>query len=84
MAEIKFSKEEKDILIDKIQTYFQDELDRELGQFEVDFLLDFISKEIGSFFYNQGLRDAQSVLEEKVETINDAIYEIEKPTPFIR
>ena len=84
MAEIKFSKEEKDILIDKIQTYFQDELDRDLGQFEGDFLLDFFSKEIGSFFYNQGLRDAQSVLEERLETINDAIYKIEKPTPFVR
>ena len=84
MAEIKFSKNEKDILIDKIQTYFQDELDRDLGQFEADFLLDFVSKEIGSFFYNQGLRDAQSVLEERLETINDAIYEIEKPTPFTR
>ncbi len=84
MADIKFSKNEKDILIDKIQTYFQDELDRDLGQFEADFLLDFFAKEMGSFFYNQGLRDAQSVLEERLETINDAIYEIEKPTPFIR
>jgi len=84
MAEIKFSKEEKEILIDKIQTYFQDELDQDLGQFDANFLLDFFSKEVGSFFYNQGLRDAQSVLEERLETINDAIYEIEKPTPFIR
>jgi len=84
MAEIKFSKEEKEILIGKIQTYFQDELDHDLGQFDADFLLDFFSKEVGSFFYNQGLRDAQSVLEDKLETINDAIYEIEKPTPFVR
>ncbi len=84
MAEIKFSKQEKDILIDKIQTYFQGELDYDLGQFDADFLLDFFSKELGSFFYNQGLRDAQSVLEDRLETINDAIYEIEKPTPFVR
>lgn len=84
MAEIKFSKEEKEVLVKKIQTYFQDELDQDMGQFDADFLLDFFSKEIGVFFYNQGLRDAQSVLENRLETINEAIYEIEKPTPFIK
>ena len=84
MPEITFAKEEKDILVSKIQRYFQDQLDQDIGQFDADFLLDFISKEMGAFFYNQGLRDAQSVLEEKLESINDAIYEIEKPTPFVR
>ena len=84
MANIEFSKAEKEILIDKIQNYFQNELDQELGQFDADFLLDFFSKEIGAFFYNQGLRDAQSALESRLETISEAIYEIEKPTPFVK
>ncbi|WP_250655071.1 DUF2164 domain-containing protein [Alkalimarinus coralli] len=82
MPEIKFSKEEKHHLINKVQRYFQDELDHEIGQFEADFLLDFFAKELGAFYYNQGLRDAQTVLVSKLDTISDAIYEIEQPTSF--
>jgi len=84
MSEIKFSKSEKDILINKMQRYFDQELNLEIGQFDADFLLDFISKEMGAYFYNKGLEDAQKVIFEKVEQINDAIYEIEKPTTFTR
>lgn len=80
MPEIKFSIEEKRILISKVQRYFEDQLDHEIGQFDADFLLDFFAKEIGAFYYNRGLHDAQAVLESKLETISDAIYEIEQPT----
>lgn len=82
MPEIKFSADEKSMLISKIQHYFEDQLDHEIGQFEADFLLDFFSKEVGAFYYNQGLHDAQAVLESKLDTISDAIYEIEQPTSF--
>ncbi len=84
MSEIKFSKSEKDILINKVKKYFDQELNQEIGQFDADFLLDFIAKEMGAYFYNKGLEDAQKVMAEKVEQINDAIYEIEKPTTFAR
>ena len=82
MSEIKFSKEEKEIIITKIQFYFSEELDREIGQFDAQFLLDFFSEEIGPYFYNQGLYDAQSILESRMESISEAIYEIEKITEF--
>ena len=82
MSGIKFSQEEKNILIGKVQRYFEDQLDQEIGQFDADFLLDFFAKEIGAFYYNQGLQDAQAVLESKLDSITDAIYEIEQPTSF--
>ncbi len=82
MPEIKFSIDEKNILIGKIQRYFEDQLDHEIGQFDADFLLDFFAKEVGAFYYNRGLHDAQTVLESKLDTISDAIYEIEQPTSF--
>jgi uncharacterized protein (DUF2164 family) len=80
MANIEFTSLEKEQLIDKIQHYFLKELDQELGQFDADFLLDFFSKEMGSFFYNRGLCDAQRMLEKKVEQISDAIYQLEQVT----
>jgi uncharacterized protein (DUF2164 family) len=82
MSEIKFSKEEIEIITNKIQLYFNEELDREIGQFDAQFLLDFISEEIGPYFYNRGLYDAQAILESRMDSISDAIYDIEKITEF--
>jgi uncharacterized protein (DUF2164 family) len=82
VSEIKFSREEKEVLTRKIQRYINEELDHEFGGFDSEFLLEFFSKEIGAYFYNKGLLDAKSILDMKLEEVSDAIYEIEKPTPF--
>lgn len=84
MAEIKFTKDEKEVLVKKIKLYFGEELDQEIKQFDAEFLLDFFTDEIGPYFYNRGLYDAQALLESKIESITDGFYEIEKPTEFRR
>ena len=78
MANIKFTKQEKEQLITKIQHYFVRELDQELEQFDADFLLDFISQEMGSYFYNRGLYDAQNLIENKITDLSEAIYQLEQ------
>ncbi|WP_434361183.1 DUF2164 domain-containing protein [Parasalinivibrio latis] len=82
MSKIDFTRAEKDVLVRKIQFYFDQELEQEIGQFDAEFLLDFFSEELGAYYYNRGLYDAQLIIQEKVESISDAIYEIEKPTNF--
>ncbi len=84
MASIEFSREEKEVIVRKIQLYFSEELDQEIGQFDAEFLLDFFAEEIGPYFYNRGLYDAQTVMEARLADISDALYEIEKPTQFSR
>ena len=84
MAEIKFSKEEREAICRRIQLYFQEELEQEIGLFDAGFLLDFFGEEIGPFFYNRGLYDAQAILESRMEQVAEAIYEIEKATPHSR
>ncbi len=84
MATIEFSKQEKEQIVSKIQRYFNDELDQDLGQFDAEFLLDFFSEQIGPRYYNQGLSDARMVLASKLDEVDDAIYEIEKPADFSR
>jgi uncharacterized protein (DUF2164 family) len=79
MAEITFTKEQKQQLIDKLRQYFEQELNQELGQFDAEFLFDFIGTEYGPHFYNQGLYDAQAVMQSRVDGVMEAIYEIEKP-----
>jgi len=76
---IEFSKEEKQALVEKIRTYMNDELDQEIGQFDAEFLLDFFSDNIGKFYYNRGLYDAQAILEARLDAITEAIAELEKP-----
>ncbi|ATD00932.1 hypothetical protein PSPO_b0997 [Pseudoalteromonas spongiae UST010723-006] len=76
---IKLNQHDKQQCISKLQDYFDKELDVELGQFDADFLLDFIAKELGAAFYNQGIYDAQALLQSKIDTLNDGFSELEKP-----
>jgi len=82
VSQITFTENETSTLVEKIKNYFENELSLEIGQFDAEFLLEFFSKEIGSYHYNKGLKDAQDVFKERVESITDAIYELEVPTEF--
>lgn len=88
VSEIEFSKDEKEIIVGKIQLYFRENLEREIGRFDAEFLLRFFSQEVGAYFYNRGLYDAQAHIESKLESfaegLSEAIYEIEKPTELVR
>jgi uncharacterized protein (DUF2164 family) len=80
MSDIMFSREEKEQIVKKFETYFSTELDQEIGNFEAEFLIDFFADEIGAYFYNRGLNDAQTLFSEKVEELGYTIQELEKPT----
>ena len=84
MAEIKFSDEEKQAIGQRVQRYVAEELDLEIGQFDAEFLLDFFAQEIGGYFYNRGLYDAQTVLEKNIEEIGESILQLEKATQLKR
>jgi len=84
MPTIDFSKDEKAILVRKIQLYFSEELKQQIGQFDAEFLLDFFSQELGAYYYNRGLYDAQAALAAKLEDVQDAIYQLEQHTDLKR
>jgi len=78
MKPIKFSREETEDITAKLRAYFRDELEIELAGLPAEMLLDFLSREIGPFFYNRGLYDARAVVTAKVEDITEAIYGLER------
>ena len=80
--QIKFKQEEKELMVQKLKQYFENELNQDIGQFDAEFLLDFFSNEIGSYYYNRGLNDAQAIFKQRVESTIDAIYDLEIPTEF--
>lgn len=78
MSEIEFTNKEKESMVEKLQNYFENELDQEIGQFDAEFLLDYFSKEIGAYYYNRGLHDARAIFQARIESVDDEIYAIEK------
>ena len=58
--------------------YFREELDQELGGFQAEFLIDFFAEEMGGFFYNRALYDAETVMSEKLRDISDELMQLEK------
>lgn len=79
MSDIEFTRQEKQLIVPKIQAYVEEELDLEIGGFDAEFLLDFIAKEVGPYFYNRGVYDARAMLDKKMEAVGDALLLLEKP-----
>lgn len=75
---ITFSREEIAAITPRLQAYFRDELDVDLAGLPAEMFLDFLSREIGPFFYNRGLYDAQTVVAKKSEEIGEAILGLER------
>ncbi|MBY5922569.1 DUF2164 domain-containing protein [Ferrimonas balearica] len=69
---------QRQALLRQLSHYCEEELDRELGQFEAEFLLDFILKTLGPVLYNQGLYDAQALLQPRLELVLESLHELEK------
>lgn len=84
MTPLTLNKEQKNHLSEKLKDYLLDELNVEIGEFDADFLLDFIGENVGVYYYNKGLQDAQTVLMRQFDQLTDAIAEIEQVTELNR
>ena len=80
MSEIRLEQKSKQELVQRLQRYMGDELEIEVGGFDAEFLLDFFAGQVGCFYYNQGLADALSAIENKVQEFSDLVCELEKDT----
>jgi len=84
METIRFNDQEKALLVAKLQRYFTEELKQPIGRFDAEFLLDFLSEELGAYYYNRGVADAQAMLEARVDDLTDAMWQLQRPTEFKR
>ena len=78
MKPIQFNREETADITAKLRAYFRDELDMDLAALPAELLLDFLGREIGPFFYNRAVYDAQAVVAKKAEDINEALAGLER------
>jgi uncharacterized protein (DUF2164 family) len=79
---IELDARQKNIIVEKMKTYFDQELQQDIGQFDAEFLLDFFAKEVGVFFYNKGIEDAKDIIDDQFQSIDMALMDIEEPEPF--
>ena len=79
MKKIEFSQQEKEVMVQKVKMYFQEEMDLNIGGFDAEFLIDFFSSEMGAYYYNRGLYDAQTLLSDKLAEISDSLLQLEMP-----
>ncbi len=65
-------------LAPQVQAYLADQLGLEIGSFDARFLLDFLADKMGRDIYNKALQDAQTALAARMETLQAAIWELER------
>lgn len=78
---IDLSESDREEAISKLRQYLLEELDVELGSFQLQFLLDFFSENIAWRYYNQGLADALQATEKKLDEVAELVYELEQQGP---
>ncbi|MEO9384819.1 DUF2164 domain-containing protein [Chromobacterium phragmitis] len=65
-------------LAPQLQHYLSEQLAVDIGNFDARFLLDFIAERVGSEIYNKALQDAQTALAARMESLQAAIWELER------
>lgn len=66
---IKLSKEKEMDMINSIKIFFLKERDEDLGDLSASLILDFITRELASEFYNQGVEDSYSYMSERIQDL---------------
>lgn len=74
----KLTREERQDVIARLQFYFQKERDEELGDLAAALLVDFLEREVGPYFHNQGVRAAKAELSRVFDAVGDALDVLER------
>lgn len=74
---ITLAKDKKKGIIRAIQTYFDEKLDREIGDLGAELLIDFFLKELGPAIYNQAILDSQAFFQDKLIDLEAQLFQDE-------
>lgn len=72
------TKEEKNQMMMAIQRYFAEEREEEIGELAAINILEFITKNLGSYYYNQGVRDSRSIAVQRSQLLEEDLFALEK------
>jgi uncharacterized protein (DUF2164 family) len=75
----KLNLEQKQAMIGQVQYYIQMELGETLGDLAAENMVEFMLQTIGPLVYNEALKDARIVINERILSLEDELYTLEKP-----
>ncbi|RDI43186.1 DUF2164 domain-containing protein [Falsibacillus pallidus] len=78
MIDIKISREEKQMLLGKIQTYFYQDRGEEIGDLAAENLYHFFLNELGPSIYNQGIEDSKKMVIQKMENVDEDLEALKR------
>ncbi len=80
MLAIKWPREQRQLILERIQAYYEQERGESLGSIAAEQIADAMISIIGPFVYNQAVADARAVLHERLLSVEDELYSLEKRT----
>lgn len=75
---IHFSKQQKDRMLSEIQRFFYEERNEEIGFIAAENVFEFFKTKLGPDFYNEAIKDAQMIVEQKMTSMEEDLYSLEK------
>ncbi|WP_026583146.1 DUF2164 domain-containing protein [Bacillus sp. J33] len=76
---IRLTKEQHQMMISDIQTFFSQERDEEISEFSAERVLDFVKESLAPHFYNAAISDVKHVVEQQYASMEDEILTLERP-----
>ncbi|WP_419883133.1 DUF2164 domain-containing protein [Peribacillus sp. B-H-3] len=76
---IQFPLEKKKAMIRSIQEYVHQEQGEEIGDLAAENHLQFILREIAPFIYNEGIKDAKRIIEDRMDSLEEELFSLERP-----
>lgn len=76
---IQFPLEKRRAMIERIQEYVYQENGEKIGEIVAENHLQFILDNIAPFIYNEGIKDAKTVIEDRIGNIEEDLYSLERP-----
>ena len=81
MMKLKLSREQKEAAVQAVQHYFEMERGEEIGSLAAESLIEYMVEVLGPHLYNEAVKDARTVVAERMAAIEDELYALEKPQP---
>lgn len=81
---IKLPREQKLEIAGKIKYYLNTEFSEDIGQLPAEIFLDYIIKEISPYIYNQAIKDARTIIEQRMVLLEEDMYALEIPIPLAK
>lgn len=76
---IRIPREQKMASVESLRAYLKEEREEEWGQMSAESLFDFMLTLAGPYVYNHAVNDARKLLQERMMTLEDDLYALEKP-----